>query len=132
MCPASGILVSMLELRKRHMDGCPKFTEARTFSPDLNCKRCPYFAYGKLGNQKIRQSLDTSDRQEAAARLLKMEADAKAPNKYTFAEARDRFKTERENSGHKKKSVDRYLYDLNQLATFLAGRNVTQLRAVTV
>jgi site-specific recombinase XerD len=61
-----------------------------------------------------------------------MEADAKAPTKYTVAEARDRFKADREASGHKKKSIDRYAYDLNQLATFLAGRNVTQLRAVSV
>lgn len=68
MCPGSGILVSLLELRKRHMDGCPKFSPERPFSTNLNCKRCPYFAYGKLGSQKIRQSLDTTDRPQAAAR----------------------------------------------------------------
>jgi site-specific recombinase XerD len=61
-----------------------------------------------------------------------MEAEAKAPTKYTFADAVERFTSERENSGYASKSIQRYKCSLQRLTTFLAGRNVTQLRAVTV
>jgi integrase len=122
----------MLELRKRHLRKCPKHAPGSPFSTDLDCKRCVYYAFGKLNGKKIRQSLDTTDRQEAASRLLKIEAEAKAPFKYTLAEAVKKFLAERENSGHRPKSILRYQYSLERLTTFLAGKGVTQLRAVRV
>jgi integrase len=122
----------MLELRKRHLKKCTKYVEDSPFSADLNCKRCVFYAYGKLNGKKVRQSLDTTDKQEAAQRLLKMEAEAKAPTNYTLAEAIERYLTERKNSGHKPKSIQRYQYSLNRLNTFTAGKGVTQLRKVSV
>lgn len=121
-----------LELRKRHLKKCDKYTEGSPFSADLDCKRCDYYAFGKLNGRKVRQSLETSDRQEAAKKLLKIMAEAKAPTKYTFADAVERFTSERQNSGYAPKSIARYKYSLQRLTTFLTGRNVTQLRAVTV
>ena len=122
----------MLELRKRHLKKCPKHQPDSPFSTDLNCKRCVYYAFGKLNGAKVRQSLETSDRQEAARKLMEMEADAKAPTRYTVSEAMDRFTAERQNSGYAPKSVQRYRYSLQRLTTFLTGKGVTQLRAVTV
>ena len=65
-------------------------------------------------------------------KLLKIEAEAKAPTKYTFTEAVERFTSERQNSGYAAKSTQRYKYSLQRLTKFLAGRSVTQLRGVTV
>ena len=60
-----------------------------------------------------------------------MEAEAKAPTKYTVVDAVDRFISERKNSGYAPKSVERYQYSLNRLTSFLTGKSVTRLRAVT-
>jgi integrase len=122
----------MLELRKRHLRKCDKYAKDSPFSTDLDCKRCVYYVFGKLNGQKVRQSLETTDRQEAAKKLLKMEAEAKAPTKYTVSDAVERFTSERQNSGYAPKSIQRYKYSLQRLTTFLAGKSVTQLRAVTV
>jgi integrase len=122
----------MLELRKRHQKKCPKYVPGTPFSLDLSCKRCVYHAFGTLNGKKVRQSLGTSDKQEAAQGLLKMEAEAKAPTKYTFVEAAERFSAERGNSGFAPKTMQRYRYSLERLAKFLAGKGVTQLRAITV
>ena len=97
----------MLELRKRHLEDCAKWEEGYPFSPDLNCKRCPYFAFGRLNGKKVRRSLDTTDRQEAAWKLLQMEADAKAPTKHSVAEARDKFAANRKASGNQKSATNR-------------------------
>jgi integrase len=122
----------MLELRKRHLKKCEKYVEGSPFSADLDCKRCPYFAFGKLDGRKVRQSLGTSNREEASRKLLKMDADEKGPNKLTVADAVERFTADRENSGYAPKSIVRYKYSLQRLITFLAGNGVAQLRAVTV
>ena len=122
----------MLELRKRHLKKCRKYHQGSPFSGDLDCKRCAYFAFGKLNGRKVRQSLETSDRQEAAKKLLEMEAEAKAPVKFTVSEAVKRFTTELEGSGYAPKSVQRYKYSLKRLTDFLGGQGVTQLRCVTV
>ncbi len=121
-----------LELRKRHQQNCPKYQKGSQYSTDLNCKRCVYIAFGRLKGKKVRVSLETTDRQEAAAKLLQMEAEAKAPTKYTVAEAVQRFLKERQNSGFKAKSIQTYRYGLESMAGFLAGKGVTQLRHVTV
>lgn len=90
----------MLELRKRHLRKCLKYTAGSPFSADLACKRYVYYAFGKLNGKKIGQSLDTTDRKVSASRLIKIEAEAKALFQYTVAEVAKRFLAERENSGH--------------------------------
>lgn len=111
---------------------CRKYRPGSPFSADLDCKRCAYYVFGKLNGRKIRQSLETTDRQEAAQKLLQMEAEAKAPVKYTVSEAVNRFTTELEGSGYAPKSVQRYKYRLKRLINFLSSRGVAQLRSVTI
>jgi len=122
----------MLELRKRHQKKCSKYVPGLPFTTDVECKRCVYHAYGMLNGKKVRQSLETTDRQEAAQKLLQMEAESKSPIHYTVAEAVGRFLAERQNSGHQPKSIQRYKYSLQRLTIFLAGKGVSKLRAVTV
>jgi integrase len=111
---------------------CRKYQPGSPFSRDLECKRCIYYAFGRFNGRKIRQSLETTERQEAAKKLLEMEANAKAPVRYTVSEAVCRFTTEMEGSGYAAKSVLRYKYSLNRLIEFLSTQGVTQLRSVTV
>ena len=120
-----------LELRKRHQKRCAKYVKGSPFSTDLDCKRCVYYAFGKLNGVKVRQSLETTDRQEAAQKLLKIQAEAKAPTQYTLADAVSRFEADRRASKHKLKTIQRYRYDLNQLITFLSGKGVVRLRKIT-
>jgi len=111
----------MLELRKRHLKKCRKYQPGSPFSGDLDCKRCPYYAFGRLNGQKVRQSSETTDRREAAQKLLEMEAEAKAPARYTVSEAVNRFVTELEGSGYAPKSAQRYKYSLKRLTDFLTA-----------
>lgn len=121
-----------MELRKRHQKKCDKYVEDAPFSRDLDCKRCVYYAFGKLNGRKVRVSLETTNREEASRKLLRMDAEEKAPNKLTVAEAAERFAADRQNSGYAAKSILRYKYSLERLVTYLAGKGVAQLRAVTV
>jgi len=75
----------------------------------------------RLNGQKVRQSSETTDRREAAQKLLEMEAEAKAPARYTVSEAVNRFVTELEGSGYAPKSVQRYKYSLKRLTDFLTA-----------
>jgi len=57
-----------------------------------------------------------------------MNAETKAPTKCTVTKAGDKFEADQLVSAHKKKSVDRYICDLNQLANFLQSRVGSLLR----
>src|SRR5262245_13201667 len=63
----------MITPYRRHSATCPREPKGRAHK---NCK-CPIWADGVLGNQEIRISLKTRDWNEAARKILRMQADGR-------------------------------------------------------
>ncbi|MBS1825402.1 MAG: site-specific integrase [Acidobacteria bacterium] len=126
----------MLELRKRHQEGCALFTPARPFSKNLECKRCVYVAYGSVDGKKIRESLDTTNREEAHDRLSERWKQARTGtpppvNAMSAREAVEAYLGELRSSGRTPKTIARYAASCNRLSAFLDGKAITDLKKVT-
>jgi len=72
---------------RRHSAKCPHRMKGRGHR---NC-RCPIWADGVLGNQEIRVSLKTRDWNEAARKILRMEAEGRTGGRVALSVAWDSF-----------------------------------------
>lgn len=123
----------MLELRKRHQQGCQFYSKGRPFSKVLSCKKCYYYAFGRVGEDRVRESLDTTDRSEATRAMVALEDRIKNPPRpqVSVKDAIQKFCCELKSSNRTPKTVLRYKYDLEGLAAWLEGSAVTKLAEVT-
>jgi integrase/recombinase XerD len=117
----------MLTIYRRHRRDCPHRKEGRQYR---RC-RCPIWVDGRLGGQRIRESLETNNWEQAERIVLEWQNEGQRPrteNLITLEQACQEFLADAEARKLREATIAKYRVLLRQLADFAAREGLRFLR----
>ena len=118
----------MLTPYRRHSTQCPHEPKGRTCK---NCK-CPIWADGVLGNREIRVSLRTRDWNEAARKVLRMEAEGRTGGRVALSTAWDSFLADLEAQAVTPRTVAKYRLLRKRLEAYAERRRILYVADISL